>query len=92
MLELPFYFCVIEGGHLYGQSNETEVRKHFVKVASWDMTLYSSGWMCDPTLPEGKVFVPDVDIAHSCKEFPSEREALEFIKSWWNTQSNHESV
>ncbi len=57
-----------------------------VKVAVFDYVSYDSRWMADPTMPEGQVLVPDVDIAKECRVFDSEKAALAFIKSWWLRQ------
>jgi hypothetical protein len=76
----PFYFCVTneeDGGSC------VEARKHYVVVAHYDLTSFSTGWMNNPHFPEDLTHRPSVDLVEETHTFVSEFEAMKFIRQWW---------
>lgn len=71
----PFLFRVGDG----------EDCRWMVKIAVFDYVYYDATWMVDPTMPEGKVWVPDVDLTKETRVFDTEQAALEYIREWWTT-------
>lgn len=76
----PFYFCVMneeDGG------SRVEARKHYVVVAHYDLTSFSTAWMDNPLFPEALTHRPTVDVAEETHTFGSATEAMKFIRQWW---------
>ena len=79
----PFLFAVTD---VDVDVPEGKITHYIVKISSFDMVYYNSRWMDDEALPHGRVLIPDVDITKETYRFESEKEALNFIQTWWSKQ------
>ncbi len=84
MEKYPFLFYLPKNNNFIG-TKDVERDTWIVKIANFDYTFYDSRWMDNEELGN-LVLCPDVDITLEKYLFYSEKEALQFIKNWWNEQ------
>lgn len=82
---LPFIFQPVDENLISDETideNGKRSSKTVVLIAYFDCLVYDAAWMDDERIGK-QALVPDVDFVISHREFNSEREAIDFVRSWW---------